>query len=132
MKAIYVGVMLSDPEKLLSWWEREVGELLQKKISHHMTIKFKPSPEDLSELTLGQEVGLRVVGWVDDGTIQAVAVEPEGVVSHNRIPHVTVATDGVTSPVKSNTLLEEGFTRIQGPTLKGRIGVFDGKQDIFS
>lgn len=131
MKPVYVGVMLDDPEALQRWWASEVGELLPKRIAHHMTIKFGPSVDEVAALPIGEPVTLEVVGYANSGEIQAVVVRPHGVESANRIPHVTVATDGVTSPVKSNDLLAEGWERVKGPTLKGKVGFFAGGRDWF-
>lgn len=131
MKPVYVGVMLDDPKSLQRWWESEVGELLPKRIAHHMTIKFGPSADEVAALPLGEPVTLDVVGYANSGEIQAVVVRPHGVASANRIPHVTVATDGTTPPVKSNDLLAEGWTPVNGPTLHGRVGFFANGRDWF-
>lgn len=129
---LYVGVILDDPQDLLAWWKREVGSLLPKHFAHHMTIKFKPSSADLDALAIGMPIDLHVIGWADNGKIQAVAVNVVGVDSANKVPHVTVATDGGTPPMESNALLEKGFTRVQGPTLKGRVGLSYGpSKDVF-
>jgi hypothetical protein len=142
MKAVYVGVILdaeatevapSATEALLRWWEAEVGELLPKHIAHHMTIRFRPTEAELAELVLGQATALRVVGFAHDAGIQAVVVELAGDRrSANAVPHVTLATDGVTPPVRANDLLSAGFTPVDGPVLTGRVGIFDGKTDVFS
>jgi len=125
MKPIYAGVMLDDPKVLLRWWESHVGGLLPKRVSHHMTIQFGPSVDDVAELPLGEPVTLEVVGYAGDVEIQAVVVRPHGVSSKNRIPHVTVATDGVTPAVKANELLARGpVTPVNGPILTGRVGFF--------
>jgi hypothetical protein len=134
MKAIYVGVILdaAATEALLRWWETVVGPLLQKHIAHHMTIRFRPTEAELAEYELGQATALRVVGFAHDTGIQAVVVELVDVGSANAVPHVTVATDGVTPPVRANDLLSAGFTPVDGPVLTGRVGIFDGKTDVFS
>ena len=92
-----------------------------------MTIKFKPSPEEVLSLPIGDTVDLKVVGWAADDQAQAIVVSPSGVRSANKHPHVTVATDG-TSPAYSNDLINNGpVTKVSGPTLKGRVGIFTGK-----
>lgn len=133
MRPVYTGVMLDDPKVLLRWWESHVGELLPKRIAHHMTIQFGPSVDDVAELPLGEPVTLEVVGYAGDVEIQAVVVRPRGVRSKNRIPHVTVSTDGVTSPVKANDLLARGpVIPVNGPTLTGRVGFFAAGREWFS
>jgi hypothetical protein len=41
--------------------------------------------------------------------------------SANRVPHVTVATDGITDPVAANALLEAGFEGRSGPALEATL-----------
>ena len=131
MKPVYVGVMLDDPKELLRWWESSVGGLLPKRIAHHMTIQFVPAVDEVAALPVGEPVTLDVVGYANSGEVQAVVVRPRGVASTNRIPHVTVATDGVTSSAKSNDLLAEGWVHANGPTLTGRVGFFAGGREWF-
>jgi hypothetical protein len=120
-KAIYTAVFLDDPNDLLDWWERETGIPVHPKVfAHHMTIKFKPSPDEVKDLPIGAPVNLRIIGWAADDQGQAVAVQPQGVRSSNRIPHVSVAMSGV-SPVYSNELLGRGFKPASG-ILRGRVG----------
>ncbi|NBR00760.1 MAG: hypothetical protein EBT79_10030 [Actinobacteria bacterium] len=133
MKPAYAAIMLDDPNVLLRWWESHVGEVLPRRIAHHMTIKFHPSVDEVAALPLGEPVTLDVVGYAGDVEIQAVVVRAHGIASANRIPHVTVATDGVTPPVKSNDLLERGpVTPVNGPRLTGRVGFFAREREWYS
>lgn len=130
-KALYAGVIL-DPEaqaELMVWFNTQVDLLADVK-SHHMTWSFKPTAEELASLPIGEEATLKVVGLVSRDGVQAVAVE--GAASKNDIPHITVAVATGVSPVHSNVVLADGTTPHDGPTLKGRWGFFDGKQDCFS
>jgi hypothetical protein len=126
-KPAYYGVFL-DPQSrssLLSWWDSNVGKpLLAKPFAHHMTVKFKPSPEDMAKYTpmIGQSVKLKVTGYAENENGQAVLVEPNGVDSDNAHPHVTVSCSEATSPAYSKELLSGGFTPVDGPVL---IGTFD-------
>jgi len=105
---------------------------LAKPVAHHCTVKYgsrDPSdlPEAFTAADLGKTFTLRVIGHKtrEDGGIQAAAVAlvgPEGYlreqgISANKVAHVTIATDGKTSAVEANALLESGFQRIDGPTL---------------
>lgn len=132
-KAIYSAIFLpkDQEEGLLDWWKKETGlKVLPKIFAHHMTIKFKPSPEEVMALPIGQDAGLKIIGWVADEKGQTILVEPE-VPSTNSNPHITIATDG-TSPVYSNELIQNGeVNMISGPTLKGRVGIFNGGGDQF-
>jgi hypothetical protein len=118
---LFVAVVLDDPahKSLLSWWEQELGPVLSKTFAHHMTVKFKPTAEEVADFAfLGKPVTLQVVGWAANEHVQAVVVEGHG--SANEVSHVTVATDG-TPPFKSNELLDQGFTRTRGPALAGTL-----------
>lgn len=128
---VYVGAMLDDPTALLRWWSTHVGKVLPVPYAHHMTIKFRPADSDLDALHVGAPVGLHIVGFADDGQVQAVAVEPIGVHSTSPVPHVTVATNG-TPPVKSNELLARGYVPVNGPVISARVGLFTGKDDVFT
>jgi hypothetical protein len=41
--------------------------------------------------------------------------------SKNAVPHITVATDGVTEPAEANALLAAGFAPCPGPTLSATL-----------
>ena len=122
---VFSAIFLDDAShrELLAWWEQATGTpLLSKHFAHHMTIKFKPSPEEVEQLDLGKKVRVRVIGWAADEKGQAVLVDSD-VESTNAKPHITVSTNGG-SPAYSNTLLSAGSTRIAGPTLEGVIDTF--------
>jgi hypothetical protein len=84
-----------------------------------MTMKFRPSTEELEKTPIGQKAKLKVIGWASDEKGQAVLVAPEGVASANAHPHVTISTAPGTNPVYSNDLLAKGSNRVSGPTLTG-------------
>ena len=120
----YTGVFLDAASyaKLINWWEEHVKEPLHAKtFAHHMTIKFKPTEEEINALPLGEKATLQVIGWGSDEKGQAVMVAPHGVESANKIPHITIACAPGTSPAYSNDLLAHGMTRVSGPTLTGTI-----------
>ena len=124
-KVSYSAIFLDDAShrELLAWWVKATElPLLSQVHGHHMTIKFKPTPEEVAKLDLGQKVKVRVVGWAADEKGQAVLVYPE-VESTKAHPHITVSTDGG-SPAYSNDLLAAGFTRVAGPTLDGVVDTF--------
>tara|TARA_R100000458_G_C8106956_1_gene131320 strand:- start:201 stop:602 length:402 start_codon:yes stop_codon:yes gene_type:complete len=127
---IFNGVFLTDPQALLSWWREEglpvpTGADIK---CHHVTSYFRPKGEN-KVLPYGEERSVKVVGFAYTPQIGAAVVETD-IPSKNRFKHVTVFVNGV-SPAKSNKLLEEGFKEVDGPTLSGRVGYFDG-EDRFS
>ncbi len=124
---IFVAVVLNElaHQRLLSWWEQERGPVLSKTFAHHMTVKFKPTAEEVADFAnMGGPVALQVIGWAASNSVQAVVVK--GHSSANEIAHITVATDG-TPPFKSNELLSRGYTRVRGPVLAGTL-LGQGKQ----
>jgi hypothetical protein len=105
---------------------------LENPIAHHCTVAFgtrdpRELPRAFTPSDVGRRFGLLVRGFATraDGGIQAAVVSlvlEDGRVlgegfSANHVPHVTVATDGVTEPAEANALLEEGFTPKEGPAL---------------
>jgi len=129
-KALYTGAFLTPAgaEMLDNWWGTVVQEdFLAKHFTHHMTIKFKPSEDEVVGIPIGEDVSLKVVGYASDENGQAVMVT--GVSSSNSIPHVTVSTSEGTSPAYSNELLSRGITEVDnGPELDARIGFHNGKE----
>lgn len=120
----YAAIFLDDrsQRELLRWWKDEVGvPLLPDLKAHHMTLKYDPDP-GLS-FPVGTRASLRVVGWQADEKAQAVAVVPNGVRSHNKHPHVTVAVAAGGSAAYSNQLLEKGIVAWKGPILSGVVDV---------
>jgi hypothetical protein len=125
----YFALVLAEPSAALL---RERFATLPSPVAHHCTIAHGiRDPARLPAVFAAEDVGraftLRVVGYATraDGGVQAVVVAlvlGDGRVlergfSTNAIPHVTVATDGVTEPVEANALLAEGFERVTGPVL---------------
>ena len=136
--AVYAAAILTSrgAAALRLWWERDISPLESKVFSHHMTIKFRPSDEELYELMerlggVGETVQLRVIGYVEDIELGVQAVVVEGVYSTNDIPHITVATDGA-KPFLSNKALSRGWERVVGgPVIEARLGYFDGRTDRY-
>jgi len=129
-KALYTAAFLTPvgKEMLENWWGTVVQkELHSKHFMHHMTIKFKPSEEEVLALPIdGKIVKLKIIGYNEDDRGQAVMVA--GVASSNSIPHITVSTTEETSPVYSNELLGVGINEVDGVELDARIGFFNGKE----
>ena len=101
-------------------------------LAHHCTVRYGScDPADLPAIfapgDLGRTFTLKVTGRARraDGGVEAVVVALaladgrllEGGFTENAIPHVTVATDGVTEPVEANALLGQGFEPVDGPLL---------------
>jgi hypothetical protein len=105
---------------------------LARPIAHHCTVAHGTrNPADLPGFFAPTDIGgpflLVVRGFATrgDGGVQAAVVAlllPDGQLvtegfSRNPVPHVTVATDGVTEPAEANALLAAGFSPCQGPAL---------------
>jgi len=136
---VFIAAVLTPEAKkqLYRWWSTlpVAPEPLAITKASHMTIKFRPSLEEVALTPIGQEVILQVTGWAADGKIQAVAVEPQGVGSANAVPHVTFAVKDPSVPPKlSNDLFVTAGVRrqqVRGPALKARIGWSDGAEYHF-
>lgn len=136
---VFLAAVLTPEAKkqLYRWWSTQpmAPEPLAINKSSHMTIKFRPSLEEVALTPIGQEVILQVTGWAADGKIQAVAVEPQGVGSANAVPHVTFSIkDPSVAPKLSNDLFVTAGVRrqqVKGPALKARIGWSDGAEYHF-
>jgi len=143
-KALYTAAFLT-PEgraELERWWltnvkgaDGQLSGILENTFMCHMTIKWKPSFEEVEALPIDKIVALKVVGYADDSRGQAILVA--GVESDNPHPHITIATvtDAETgkkvSPAYSNELLgmKEHVTLVdKGPELEARIGFHNGKE----
>ena len=136
---VFLAAVLTPESKkqLYRWWSTlpMAPEPLAITKASHMTIKFRPSLEEVALTSIGSEVILQVTGWAADGKIQAVSVEPQGVGSANAIPHVTFSIkDPSVAPKLSNDLFVTAGVRRQqtrGPALKARIGWSDGAEYHF-
>lgn len=128
-EVIYTAVFLTaeSAEELKEWANQTIGELLPKTFCHHMTVAFRPK-DGLGDLVVGQEVELKVVAVAGDDKGQAVEVV--GFDSNNAVPHITISCAEGVSPVYSNELLAARIA-VEGPTLKGVVGYFDGKSKQF-
>jgi hypothetical protein len=137
-KAVYTGAFLTPLgiEELRNWWKATVKEeLLDNLFMHHMTIKYRPSEEEVVSLPIGESVKLKVVGYASDERGQAVLVS--GASSSNEHPHITVSTatnpdtDKKISPAYSKELLGKGVKEVAEKDsifLEARIGFFNSEE----
>lgn len=129
----YFALVLSRPSSRML---RERFATLPKPLAHHCTVRYGSQdpaelPARFTAADLGQTFTLKVIGHKTrpDGAIQAAAVALVGEggalveegFSTNKVPHITVATNGLVSAVEANALLEEGFLRIHGPELQATL-----------
>jgi hypothetical protein len=143
-KALYSAAFLDEGsrEDLYNWWKMHVKEEPLDRIPEHshMTIKFKPSPEDILSLPIGEpgERTVTVIGYAHNELGQAVQVRVSDEVFARQdggIAHITISAsnDAPRGFAYSNQLLEEGdsFQEVKsGPELKVRIGMFMQNQEI--
>ena len=122
----FVGVFLDEDEK---------QKLLQRfpaihpnVFAEHVTIKFKPSKEDMISIDqlglFGEKFDINVTGYVEDELGQAVTVSvsdlPEGIFPEGRTQHITISTADGIKPVYSNELISnKETTKINDLTLSG-------------
>jgi len=139
-EAVFTELVLTeDSSKEMVEKMRELtGSLLPNVKAHHITLKFKPSPEEVKSLRMGGTIFCVVTGFVSDHRVQAFTCYIGNEFRcNNKWPHVTVATgmdgDKAISPRVSNDVLAEGITPIPSKfIIKARIGFSDGKEDHFT
>ena len=136
-KAIYSGLFLEEEARnvLLMSVELACGEVLPHVHAHHLTLKFRPNPEEVRALAIGEVIDLRVKAVALDERAQAVlCLVPETMVCGNEHPHITVATgtdaEGKHIPPRvSNEMLEAPSSYYDAEfVLKARVGIFTGKE----
>ena len=139
-KAVFTELVLTEDssKEMVERMQEYAGKLLPNIKAHHITLKFRPSPEEVKSLRMGRTISCVVTGFVSSHRVQAFTcyIGPE-LKCDNSWPHVTVATgmdgDKAVSPrVSNDVLLNEGITPIPSKfTIQARIGFSDGKEDHF-
>lgn len=139
-KIQYIGIILDEnsQDSLQQWAKNTFGGVLSKVFSHHVTLMFKPTIEDIESLAdsgiIGQPISLPVVGYAGSEEVQAVVVDvsKSPLRPVNDIPHITVATSGV-APKESNILLEKGYQTENFPplVLNGKLGFVGRGKELF-
>lgn len=128
-KSCYIGAFLSEEEK------RKLLEICKPSFSNvhadHLTVKFNPSFEDISQFKLGEKVELKIIGIGRDDKAEALVIDTT--ISYNTHPHITLSTAGGVGPVYSNTLLDKGeFKKITPFTIVATLGISLGTKTFFS
>jgi hypothetical protein len=141
-KALYTAAFLDEGsrEDLYNWWKMHVKkDLLERVPKHsHMTIKFKPSPDDVLSLPIGesQDKTITVIGYAENELGQAVQVRVSDESfsrQDEKVAHVTIsaAEDAPMGFAYSNELLSNGVTEVKaGPTLNVKIGLFRADGEV--
>ena len=151
-KAVFTAAFLTESgkETLREWWAAHVQTpFLQNKYMEHMTIKYRPDPEEVTSISIGEEVSLKVIGYAEDEMGQAVLISTLSGVhrAHSGLDHITVSTgfhpnseelslEGAPKPVRpaysKELLSSEDNVNLtpDGPTLTARIGFSDSSKNI--
>jgi hypothetical protein len=130
-QAVYTGLSLDSPGELLGWWQDNVGPVFPTTHANHMTMQFRPTPEQLDATPLGGRANIKVTGVAASDRIQVVRVDPGKLSVASGQPHVTIATQG-TNPKGALRVLADGVRPVDGPVLSGTVGVSDSKRFYFS
>jgi len=127
MNYYYVAVFLTIQTK------RIITELFPPKYINkyidHITLKYKPTYEEVCGFKLGDIVNFVIVGFCSDDKCQTVVVRLMDHDDLNHIiedlQHITISTKTNTSPAYSNELIAKGFEKydMKRTVLKGKIGV---------
>jgi hypothetical protein len=96
--------------------------------SHHSTIQFKPT--DISNLPIGEEVNIKVIGRLTNDKVDALIVSNP--LSKNKFPHITLSTAQGIKPFQSNAEIENNQDDIEtiNDNLIGTVGYFDGRNEV--
>lgn len=94
MKVVYLALILN-AEDVEEQWEAVTGvPLLPFVHAHHLTLKFRPSDEEVAMFRCGVPKMLQVVGWGANERNQGFLVKPvPGFPCQNAFPHITVAVN---------------------------------------
>jgi hypothetical protein len=135
-KAVFTEILLSEAssDELQEAMASLAGSLLPNIKSHHLTLKFRPTYDEVRSLAMGEPLIMVVTGYVSDHRAQAFVCYIGNMACDNPHPHVTVATgteNGKPIPPKiSNDLLKEGVIKLERKFLvMGRVAFSDGKRD---
>ena len=139
-KAVFTELVLSEvsSKDIKNLMEELAGGLLPNIKANHITLKYRPSPEEVKSLHMGEKLFGVITGFVADHRVQAFVCDIGGKFEcNNKHPHITVATgmdgDRAISPRVSNDVLDEGITPIPKKFLfEARVGFSDGKEDHFT
>ncbi|ETO23636.1 hypothetical protein RFI_13542 [Reticulomyxa filosa] len=115
-KFMYTGIFLNQQsiESLrfkFVQWSRQC--LLPRLAKGHMTLKYKPSLDDVSALgSGGNQVSLKIIGYAFHSLVQCALVdiidESYRGMCANKFPHITISHDENCPPYNSNELLKYG------------------------
>ena len=110
------------------------GQVHSELFAHHMTIWTHHDGGDprLEELPLGKFIALKIVGYAEDAKGQAVVVDPPSILApRGRIPHITISTAAGVPPAYAKFLVRSAEARSGMPTVRGRVGWWDGENVRF-
>jgi len=134
-KALYTGLFLDDKSQMrvICIIKRHIGQTLSVHKANHLTLKFKPDPDEVKALPIGTEITFEAIGYGADQKAQAVlCAVPHNLHCDNKHPHVTIALSPNIPPVYSNDLLaRETFFLPRIIKLTARVGFFDGHTACF-
>ncbi len=122
--AAYLGVFLTSASQ--SDLVHAFPYIHEKMKAEHLTLAFKPKPNDPRLSRVGEIIAMDVIGYAEDDLGQAVLVKPIGIETDNKYPHVTLSHDPAApgGAAYSNTLLASTMTPMNGPRLYGILDTF--------
>ena len=118
---VYSGIFLDEASKktLLE----KVPAVHKNIFAHHLTVKYRPTSQDIFSYEPGKEYDLEVRGAVKDGKGQAVIIK--NIETENPVSHITISTAGDTKPNYSNDLIKTApVENIETFSIKGKYGFF--------
>ena len=102
----------------------------------HMTVWYFEEGGEAPAMPFGKMFPLKVVGTVEDDKAQVAILKVPTIIRPYglRTPHITISTVPGVQPVYSNQLIDHRPNNVAQaglPTLKGRLGWWDGQKQRF-
>ena len=118
----YVGVFLDASSKAAL---SHAFPFAHNKIRNdHVTICMGGGVNEEVKDLLGTKIRMRVIGYAENGSSQAVVVALPFKSSDSRIPHITLSHADSAEAKDSNALLRKGWDKVRGITISGVVDVF--------
>jgi len=126
-KVLYVALFLTEESQkaLLDWASENFGQLYQRVVAKHSTIKFHGGKVVELPENLGQEYQLTITGAADENDMQVITVAHDCPLPETQQSHITVSLGEGRSPKDTNTILGSATApTVPPPVLMARLGVF--------
>lgn len=126
---IYTGVFINAEDLAAATAGMRKNPLSGDIKDPHVTVLFRPAPDQIHEELFGTEVQFTVTGYANNGTNEGVSVdvssessEMQNLLEGIEVPHITLAVSKEGKPVNTRFLKFESIA--QSITVRGKYGAF--------